>query len=141
MSCGSADWHSLGRAIGAPASRLQSALGDPESRHSIGADQWLVFLAPGRRLRVRCEGRGEQATVCSWSLTLESGLPTLRKATEPFGLWPACAPDAPSDESEERLIRRAIAIDPREASLTLTATVRDGLIRKLDLFDEEPDWL
>ena len=131
----------LGRAIGRPVSEIESSLGEPAARRTVGRDQWLIFQAPGRRLRIRCDASGGLPSVSSWSVTLESGARTLRAAAEPLGLWPACAPDEPAAESGGGLIRREIG-GPRDTdSLTLTATVRAGRIRKIDLFDEEPDWL
>jgi hypothetical protein len=142
VSAASADWSILGRAVGVPASEVEVALGDPEARRTTGSDRWLVFRAPGVRLRVRCAGSSDEAAVvASWSLTFESGFQSLREATEPFGLWPACAPDETASTPGGGLIRRAITRGSSDARLTLTATVRGNAIQKLDLFDEEPDWL
>lgn len=137
----SADWSILGRALGMRAREIESALGDAEVSRAAGRDLWLVFHAPGMRLRVRLEGSSpETALVASWSLTFDSGLRTLRAATEPFGLWPQCAPDETADAHATGLISRAVAGGSAQARATCTATVRGERIRKLDLFDEEPDW-
>lgn len=131
-------WGILGRALGIPAAALEAALGEPAARRSSGDDLWLVFEAPGHRLRVRCDA-ARRNEVASWTLSFDAGPPTLRKAVEPLGLWPQAAPDISAGESEGALILRAVA--DRGRRLSLTASVQYGCIHQVTLFDEPPEWL
>lgn len=139
MSFHAAGWDILGRAIGAPAKALVSALGEPVARRQSGDDLWLIFEAPGCRLRVRCDAAREGAEVASWTLSFEAGPPTLREAAEPLGLWPQVAPDVAAEESEGVQVLRAVGAAGRLHSLT--ARIGNGCIQKVTLFDEPPEWL
>lgn len=139
MSIPAAGWGILGRAIGAPAHALVSALGEPVARRLSGDDLWLVFEGPGCRLRVRCDAAPEGADVASWTLSFDAGPPTLREAAEPLGLWPQAAPDIAAGESEDAPILRAVGVAGRVHSLT--ASIKNGRIHRITLFDEPPEWL
>jgi hypothetical protein len=116
-------------------------LGEPAARQVTGVEEWLVFRASGCTLRLRCVASdGEVPRVASWSVSYQEGPATLREAAEPLGLWPACAPDEVAVRSELPLIRRAIRA-PGAPPRSCTAAIRGGRIRRLALFDEEPDWL
>jgi hypothetical protein len=120
---------------------LLAELGEPEARQVTGGEEWLVYRAAGCTLRVRCAvPEGEVPRVASWSVSFEEGPATLREAAEPLGLWPACAPDEEAVRSDLPLIRRAVG-SPGGTLRSCTAGTRDGRIRWLALFDEEPDWL
>ncbi len=134
-------WRALGQAVGARQATLLAELGEPEARQATGVEEWLVFRASGCTLRLRCVASdGEVLCVASWSVSYEEGPATLREAAEPLGLWPACAPDEVAARSELPLIRRAVRT-PGAAPRSFTAAIRGGCIRRLALFDEEPDWL
>ncbi len=106
-----------------------------------GVEEWLVFRASGCTLRLRCVASdGEVLRVVSWSVSYKEGPATLREAAEPLGLWPACAPDEVAARSELPLIRRAVRL-PGAPPRSCTAAILGGRIRRLALFDEEPDWL
>ncbi len=139
MSIQARGWDILGRAIGLPADAVISALGEPVARRLTGEDLWLVFEAPGRRLRVRCDAAREGAEVASWTLSFDAGPPSLREAAEPLGLWPQASPDVHAELSEGSPIHRAVAGEGRTHSLTVS--VEDGRIHKVTLFDEPPEWL
>lgn len=120
---------------------MLAELGEPEARQVTGVEEWLVFRASGCTLRLRCVADdGEVLRVASWSVSYEAGPATLREAADPLGLWPACAPDEVAARSELPLIRRAIRV-PGAPPCSCTAAIRGGRIRRLALFDEEPDWL
>lgn len=134
-------WRGLGQAVGAPQDTLLAELGEPEARQVTGGEEWLVFRASGCTLRLRCvASNGELLRVASWSVSYEEGPATLREAAEPLGLWPACAPDEVAARSELALIRRVVTA-PDATPRSCTAAIRGGRIRRLALFDEEPDWL
>ncbi len=134
-------WRGLGRAVGAPQATLLAELGEPEVRQMTGVEEWLVFRASGCTLRLRCVASdGEVLRVVSWSVSYQEGPATLREAAEPLGLWPACAPDEVAARSELPLIRRAVRL-PGGPPRSCTAVILGGRIRRLALFDEEPDWL
>lgn len=139
MSIRAGGWDILGRAIGLPADAVVSALGEPVARRLTGEDLWLVFEAPGRRLRVRCDAAREGAEVASWTLSFDAGPPSLREAAEPLGLWPQASPDIAAELSEGSPILRAVAAEGRMRSLTVS--VEDGRIHRVTLFDEPPEWL
>jgi hypothetical protein len=139
LSIGARGWGILGRAIGLPADAVVSALGEPVARRLTGEDLWLVFEAPGTRLRVRCDASRERAEVASWTISFDAGPPSLREAAEPLGLWPQAAPDVPAEQSEGSPILRAVAAEGRMHSLTVS--VEDGRIHRITLFDEPPEWL
>lgn len=139
MSSQAGGWDILGHAIGLPADAVVSALGEPVARRQTGEDLWLVFEAPGRRLRVRCDAAREGAAVASWTLSFDAGPRSLREAAEPLGLWPQAAPDIPAELSGGAPIHRAVAAEGRTHSLTVS--VEDGRIHKVTLFDEPPEWL
>jgi hypothetical protein len=139
LSIRAGGWNILGRAIGLPADAVVSALGEPVARRLTGEDLWLVFEAPGRRLRVRCDVAREGAEVTSWTLSFDAGPRSLREATEPLGLWPQVAPDIAAELYEGSPILRAVAAEGRMHSLTVS--VEDGRIHKVTLFDEPPEWL
>ncbi len=120
---------------------MLAELGEPEARQVTGVEEWLVFRASGCTLRLRCVADdGEVLRVASWSVSYEAGPATLREAADPLGLWPACAPDEVAARSELPLIRRAVRV-PGAPPRSCTAAIRGGRIRRLALFDEEPDWL
>ncbi len=104
-----------------------------------------MYESPGVTLRIRCEGASETVPdpdgehVAAWMASFRVGRNTLRQATEPLGLWPACAPDerAPAGSG---LVCRALEDPAREAVHSLTATVRDGRIVQITVFDESPEW-
>lgn len=121
-----------------PAAALEAALGRPVARRSSGDDLWLVFEAPGHRLRVRCDAT-RRDEVASWTLSFDAGPKTLREAVEPIGLWPQAAPDVSAAESEGTLILRAVA--DRDCHLSLTASIQNGCIHQVTLFNEPPEWL
>lgn len=139
MSIRAGGWDILGRAIGLPADAVISALGEPVARRLTGEHLWLVFEAPGRRLRVRCDAAREGTEVASWTLSFDAGPPSLREAAEPLGLWPQASPDIAAELSEGSPILRAVAGEGRMHSLTVS--VEDGRIHRVTLFDEPPEWL
>ena len=139
MSRGAGGWKVLGRAIGRPVESLMPALGEPVVRRRVGGDLWLVFVAPGRRLRVRCNVSGGTAEVAAWTVSYDEGLPTLREAAEPLGLWPAVAPDVAAERFEGRAILRAVT--GPDAVHSLIAGIEHGRIRKITLFNEPPEWM
>ncbi len=141
MSVRAGGWGILGRAIGLPADAVVSALGEPVARRLTGEDLWLVFEAPGRRLRVRCDAAREGADVASWTLSFDPGPPSLREAAEPLGLWPQAAPDIAAELSGGSPILRAVAGAAEGRVHSLTVSVEDGRIHKVTLFDEPPEWL
>jgi hypothetical protein len=141
LSIRAREWDILGRAIGLPADTVVSALGEPVARSLTGEDLWLVFEAPGRRLRMRCDAAREGAEVASWTLSFDAGPASLREATEPLGLWPQAAPDIPARLSEGSPILRAVAGAAEGCMHSLTVSVEDGRIHKVTLFDEPPEWL
>ncbi len=134
-------WRGLACAVGAPQATVLAELGEPEARQVTGVEEWLVFRASGCTLRLRCVASdGDVLRVASWSVSYEEGPATLREAAEPLGLWPACAPDEVAARSELPLIRRAVRA-PGAPPRSCTAALCGGRIRRLALFDEEPDWL
>ncbi len=139
MSIQGEGWEILGRAIGLPAADVVSALGEPVARRQTGEDLWLVFEAPGRRLRVRCDAVREEAAVASWTLSFDAGPSSLQEAAEMLGLWPQAAPDIPAELYEGSPILRAVKAEGRTHSLTVS--VKRGRIHKVTLFDEPPEWL
>jgi hypothetical protein len=70
---------------------------------------------------------------------LRLGCSTLREAAEPLGLWPACAPDERVPVGSG-LLCRPLADAATGATHSLTATVRDGRIVQIAVFDEPPEW-
>lgn len=103
-----------------------------------------MYEGPEARLRIRCEGvseaeRDPDVRVASWMAVLRLGRDSLRRAAEPFGLWPACAPDeiAPAGSG---LLCRSLEDPTTGAVHTLTATVREGRIVQITVFDEPPEW-
>lgn len=146
----------LANAVGRPPGQLREEIGPPDRERRVGDDLWLVFERAGGTLRVRCRGPADPgaggdgenrpddgpggAVVTSWTLSLSAGATSLREATEPLGLWPACAPDAEAGDVTAPLVRRALE-GPDGARRTLTATVRGGRITGITVFDEAPDWL
>lgn len=108
----------------------------------VGRDVWLRFAGDGVSLRIRCEAEagGGEPTVASWTATFESGRTSLRDATGALGLWPDAAPDCEA-RGRGPLIRRPLE-DPADGRrYSMTATVRQGVIVQVTVFDEPPDWL
>ncbi|UCG75081.1 MAG: hypothetical protein JSV95_10070 [Gemmatimonadota bacterium] len=141
MSPEAEGWAILGRAIGRPVELLVASLGEPAARRRVGESLWLVFDAPDGILRVRGRVGSRGATVASWSLTFRNGPVTLRAATEPLGLWPACGPEAAEGGDDEPLLLRAVPGGGDGGLCSFTASIRGGRIRTVALFDEPPEWL
>ena len=142
--------------MGSSAETVRERLGSPRVDRRIGDDRWLVYERGGISVRIRCRAeRRSRATaapgaaparaappeerVASWTATLERGVPTLRGAVEPLGLWPQCAPDE-TVASRSGLVCRPLRSAGDGETRSLTATVRGGLIVKVTAFDEEPEW-
>jgi hypothetical protein len=131
--------------VGSRVEVVRSRLGVPAAERRVGKERWLVYESPDVTLRIRCEGASEAERdrdvehVASWMAALRLGYDTLREATEPFGLWPACAPDeaAPAGSS---LLCRSLEDPATGAVHTLTATVREGRVVQITVFDEPPEW-
>jgi hypothetical protein len=123
--------------VGREAHELEEAVGRPIAERRVGEDLWLIFSSSSLELRVRCNGR--VGRVASWTATFAQPRSTLREAAEPFGLWPACQPDASARDVARPLLRRRVT-DSAGRPVTLTATIRSGGITQLTVFDEEPDW-
>lgn len=138
---------SLAGLLGSPPEAVSERLGPPDVERRAGGDRWLVYRRSDLTLRIRFRGTKpgqgggvvEGERVASWTVSLARGRPTLREAAGPFGLWPACAPDARAGEAEP-LLRRPLPAPHGDAVHSLTATVRGGLIVGLAGFDEPPDW-
>lgn len=133
---------------GAPVDRVVEQLGAPDADEGISGERWLVYRLDAGTLRIRCERpRRERPDpdaplrVSSWVLTLEEGSPTLREATEPWGLWPLVAPDVAAAEVGEPMARRAVPAPDDGSEHSFTAGIRDGGFARLAVFDEPPDWL
>ncbi len=127
----------MDRLIGAGPDEVTRRLGRPVADRSAGGGRWLRFEGRGWGLRVRL---GADHRVASWTLRLPGGASTLREATEPVGLWPACAPDAAAGSAGRPLLRRRLSGPEGSTDRSLTATVRGGRIVALTAFDEPPDW-
>ncbi len=118
---------------------LRRRLGEPQNHRRAGDEVWLVFVSPELTLRVRCQGEGP-CRVRSWTATFSEGRATLASAAGSLGLWPAAAPDQAAAETSEPLMRRPLVCGDDGATYTLTATVRQGTITQISVFDEPPDW-
>lgn len=77
--------------------------------------------------------------VASWTLTWDEPRDSLRRAVEPLGLWPACAPDVEARAVDGPMVRRALPADG-ETPHSLTAGVGDGGFVRVAAFDEPPEW-
>ncbi|MFQ5890069.1 MAG: hypothetical protein ACE5JR_08445, partial [Gemmatimonadota bacterium] len=119
--------------------RWAGVLGEPPADSTVGRERWLVFEWTDVVLRVR-GGAGPEGRITSWTATLQNGRGTLREAAAPFGLWPACAPDEEAGTVQTPLVRRGLPASGTGRARTLTATVREGRITAITLFDEPPDW-
>lgn len=133
-----ADLRWLSEAPGLPCEVLRERLGEPAAEREAGGGRWFLYRWPGITLRVR-GGAGARGRIAAWTAALEDGGRSLSEAADPFGLWPACAPDAAAG-SAPPLLRRAVRPPGGGPARSLTATVREGRITALTLFDEEPDW-
>lgn len=145
--------------LGLPVREVRARLGAPDADEGVAGERWLVYRPGPATLRVRCArpeapGAGggdagnpaaadgdDELRVSSWVLTLEEGRATLREAAEPWGLWPACRPDAAAAELDAPMARRALPGPEGEETRSFTAGVREGRFVRLALFDEPPDWL
>jgi len=126
--------------IGLPETHLVERFG-PATTRRVGRDEvWLVFTADRLSLRVRCAG-AEAPHVASWSARFDRGFRRLSDATRALGLWPAAAPEEDASTVVEPLIRRALRCRDSQRLYSLTATVQGGLITRISVFDEPPDWL
>ncbi len=122
-------------------------LGPPHVDRRVGGDRWLVYRAPSWSLRVRLRADAPETAgrARSWTLSFETGYPSLRQALDALGLEVAepGGGGLPGRDAEpprrEGLIRRVLA--DGETAHSLTATVRGGRIRGVTAFDEPPDWL
>ena len=113
-------------------------LGAPTARRVAAGDVWLVFELSACTLRARCSG-STTSRIASWTATFSRGYDCLREAVDLLGLWPAAAPDEIAVRCEHPLIRRALPRPDGEVH-TLTATVREGRVVAVSVFDEAPDW-
>lgn len=122
--------------LGADVEDVADRLGAPDTDRSLATERWLVFRRDAATVRVRCvAGR-----VASWTLTWTEARPTLRRAVEPLGLWPACRPDAQARDVEGSLVRRALPAPSADAAHSLTAGIgAEGFVR-VAAFDEPPEW-
>ena len=126
--------------IGLREDELVRRLGEPGTRRIIGSNAWFVFPAPDVTLRVRCSG-GPTSRVASWTATFAAGHARLRDAARALGLWPAAAPDEDANSVDAPLVRRPLPVSGSDSVHSLTATIRDGVITQISVFDEPPDWL
>lgn len=127
--------------VGRTAESAKELLGEPSAERRIGADRWLVYRYPTLIVRLRCRRAPgcEEDRVASWTATFGTARTSLREAAGPLGLWPACAPDARAG-ARDGLLRRALADPAAAMPRSLTASVRQGSIRTISVFDEPPEW-
>lgn len=137
---GSRDLTDCSALIGMTEEELSRHLGRSATRRAAGSDTWLVFDFPDLSVRVRCTG-GETARVASWTASFSVGHARLRDAASAVGLWPAAEPDEEAARCELPLIRRPFRYAGSGLVHSLTATVRQGLVTAISVFDEAPDWL
>jgi hypothetical protein len=130
--------------IGADGDELESRLGAPDARRTVGDDRWLIYRREAATLRVRCVAGGRPGPrVASWTVTWQEPRPTLREAVEPLGLWPACAPDVEAGDVETeggRMVRRVLSDPSGPGAHSLTAGVAGGGFDRVAAFDEAPEW-
>lgn len=130
--------------IGAGVAELEDRLGSADVRRTLNDDRWLIFRREAATLRVRCVAGGtSRPRVASWTVTWEEPRPTLRRAVEPLGLWPACEPDVEAEAVEAqggRRVRRALPDPSGPGVHSLTAGVGDGGFDRVAAFDEAPEW-
>lgn len=132
----------LSKLVGADEADLEERLGPPEARREVGRECWLVYRRRGLSLRVRCAPGGPAAgrTVRSWSATYDEARATLRQATEPLGLWPACGPDRRAADLDAPLARRGLPGASGGSERSVTAVVGPDGFRRVAVFDEPPEW-
>lgn len=126
--------------IGLTDTELSRRLGEAVTRMVAGGEPWLVLHTDDLTLRVRCAGPAP-ARVASWTATFTTARASLREAALAVGLWPMAAPDEEGGSVRAPLIRRPITCPISGVIHSLTATVRDGRITQISVFDEPPDWL
>lgn len=131
--------------VGRTTGEVRARLGPPRVRRLVGRELWLVYRNADLTLRFRCSraGPGQKSAaseprVASWTARFREGRRTLREATEAYGLWPGCAPDADAASATGPLLRRALRSGDRVHSFT--ARVRDGRIDQITVYDETPEW-
>ncbi|MFO7587601.1 MAG: hypothetical protein R6X22_05955 [Gemmatimonadota bacterium] len=129
--------------LGLDEDELGSRLGEATSRRAAAGDVWLVYVSDRLSLRVRCARRapGERPRVASWTASFARGHETLSDAARSVGLWPLAAPDQEARTVRAPLIRRPLPCPASGDVLSLTATVRNGRITQISVFDEPPDWI
>lgn len=129
--------------LGLDEDELGSRLGPPRSRRAAAQDLWLVYASGGLSLRVRftASAPGERPRVASWTVSFERGHETLACAARAVGLWPLAEPDEDAGTVRAPLIRRPLPCPATGEVYSLTATVRNGRITQVSVFDEAPDWL
>lgn len=127
---------SLAGLLGLGPGEIRARLGPPDVDRPVGEERWLVYrIEELGSLRMRCAPR-----LASWTITFDDPRPaSLRSAADALDLWPELGPDAGSEETGGRLLRREVRdTDGRPASAT-AAVEPDGVAR-IAVFDEEPDW-
>jgi len=153
----------LSRAIGMDPGRLAPDLGEPRTDRTVGEERWLLFETGDLVLRLRCrrdDGDGGGGRIASWTATWRPPRPTLRRATEPLGVWPAASRESPvaksgdsapspppgptadprAGSSDVPLLRYALP-DP-DAGTVHSLTVLRGPrgFSRVAAFDEPPEW-
>ena len=132
----------LSSLVGLPEQELEDRLGAPDTRREVGPECWLIYGRSGLNLRVRCasDGSENERKVRSWSVTWSEPKATLRGATEPLGLWPACGPDRAAAELDAPLARRGLGGSSGSPRHSMTAVLGSGGFRRIAVFDEPPEW-
>jgi len=135
-----ADGPDLGQMLGMGGDDVRARLGDPESEGTIGRDTWLVYSEGNTRIRLRLSPRTADAdpTLRSWTCELSGLVHDLPSVAEGLRIRLGGPVDSPP-EAEGRLLRCEVVGELTKASLT--ATLREGRIASVTVFDEAPDWL
>jgi len=128
----------LAEILGVSAAGVCGRLGVPRLQRLVSGEPWLLYEWKKLSVRIRC-GAGSKG-VTSWTVRFVDGARTLCEATRPLGLWPAAAPDAAAAATPEPMLRRAVLLPGATAPRSLTASLAEGRIKAVTLFDEPPDW-
>ncbi len=126
--------------IGLTEPQLADRLGQPATRRETGDDVWCVFAPGDLTCRVRLRTDADGTRCASWTASFALGYPTLASALSEVGLWPAAGPDERADLATTPLVRRPLPEPERSGVHSLTATIRNGLVTQVSVFDEAPDW-